>query len=45
MREILDFVHKGYWVLLLWQLLKKKMELEGGALKRMQLAPLGVVPQ
>jgi len=40
--EILDFMRKGYWILLPWRLLKKRMESEGGALKRMRLATIGL---
>jgi len=43
--EIFDFVQKGFWVLLPWRLFKHKMESEGGALKQLWLAPLGVIPQ
>jgi len=43
--EILDFVQKGYWVLLPYRLLKEKMKMDGGALRKLRLSPPGVVPQ
>lgn len=42
--EILDFVRKGFWVMLPYRLLKKKMQKEG-VLKRIRLSPPGVIPQ
>jgi len=42
--ELLDFVRKGFWVLLPYQTFKEKMKSQG-VLKKLRLAPLGVVPQ
>jgi len=43
--EILDFVRKGFWTLLPYRLWKKKMKAEGGSMRRLRLAPPGIVPQ
>jgi len=42
--ELLHFVPKGFWVLPPYQTFKEKMKSQG-VLKKLQLAPLGVVPQ
>lgn len=43
--EMLDFVRKGYWVVLPLRLWKQKAAEEGGTLRKLRLAPPGVIPQ
>jgi len=43
--EMLDFVRKQFWVVLPYRLWKEKMEREGSSLRKLRLAPPGIVPQ
>lgn len=43
--EMLDFVRKGYWVVLPLRLWKQKAAEDGGPLRKLRLALPGVIPQ